>query len=399
MTDNSIAFPLSSVATKSSLDKVITSKESGSQNSFQSVLDSYVTQSDSNSQSIQNAANQALKNNSDDYSETTDHQYNDGIDSNQTSLAESESSATVSKKPSASATSEEQSADSESNNPQDATNSAAPGLINILAAQTFNNKLEQQEKTAANPAEIVQANPLIANNSSADAANKLNSNSPSTNSDAFAAQLSSTIASDKTTASQTNNEVKLAETNLEPPLPEPLNLSNAIDSVATPIAYAGQAQTGNQLSSVTTNQGLPNYPIASNFYSDNWNTAVNQQILLLRHNNIDNASLILNPEHLGPIHVSIQIDAQSQTSIQFWSQNPEVRQALRDALPNLNSLFQESGLQLGSADVSSQQNSSDNSHPKFNPINRQSTEIIDDSNMENQIGTPLSVSNLVNVYI
>lgn len=408
MNDNSIAFPLSSVAPKSSLDKLSTIKESGISSGFQSVLDSYVTQSsDSTKQPIKNS----LKTKADDSNEATENQHNDAIDNQENTLIEidqstkttnAESSVTANKQQSDSAISEDQTALQTSDAVQQDSNKAVPGLVNIIAAQTFNNQLEQQEKTVTNSINTLQSNQSVtSNNSTTDSGNKLNKNSSATNSETFATQLASVIASDKKTTNQTNTEtVSFFENNIETQSPEQLKLSHSIHNLETQLPYTGQTQTVNQSTSINTiNQPLSNYQITSNFYSDNWNTAVHQQILLLRHNNIDNATLILNPEHLGPIHVSIQIDGQSQTSVQFWSQNPEVRQALKDALPDLNSLFQESGLQLGNADVSSQQNPSDNTDPQFKQFNRPSAEMLEDSSIENQINSSLSVKNLVNVYI
>lgn len=387
MTDNSIAFPLSSVATKSSLEKLSSAKEFTTSNNFQSVLDNYVSQSNNNDKPIKNDSSKAQSNIIEDHSEVIEHSSEDTSDSNETSLkstesaqANSQSSPTANKKQPDSAISDDQQSLQAADRQQDGNNTQANSLVNIIAAQTFNNRLVQQEKNASNSIEAVQANAIATNSLSADTKNTLQSNS-----DSFASQLSASKA--------TTDKAKLPDTNIDTQLSDQLKLVNTLETASV---YAGQIQANNLTTSVNS---IPSYTIANNFYSDNWNTSTQQQVLSLRHNNIDNATLILNPEHLGPIHVSIQIDAQSQTSIQFWSQNADVRQALRDGLPNLNSLFQESGLQLGSADVSSQQNSSDNSHPKFNQFNSESAEMIDDSSMENQINTSLSVKNLVNVYI
>lgn len=411
MTDNSIAFPLSSVATKSSLEKSNSAKESAPSNCFQSVLDSYVIPSNADDKPIKNDTNKIQNKLTDDYTEVTENKLKETSENEETVLIEKDTGnqsteamqviplqvlVDSNKKEQTLALTEElQPSDIESINLQDDTNLPAPSLINIIAAQSFNNKLAKQEKNIASATETTPASAIVVGPGS-ETLNKLNLPTQ-THGEAFADQLSPKIA----VANKADTEaVKFINTNLETQSTDQPKLVNTINEIDTPSPIVGQSQTNPQIANVnSTSQSLSSYAVLNNFYSDNWNTSVHQQVLSLRHNNIDNATLILNPEHLGPIHVSIQIDAQSQTSIQFWSQNADVRQALRDGLPNLNSLFQASGLQLDSADVSSQQNSSDNSHPKFNQFNSESAELIDDSSMESQINTSLSVKNLVNVYI
>jgi flagellar hook-length control protein FliK len=407
MTTNNIAFPLSSVGTNSSLEKISSSKDSGGTNSFQTVLDSYVTPSNTDDKPVQNDASNSLKENLNDSSKVSEIKSKDESDSTETSKIEKHEANKSAEPVEANANQKKlsleisdgqiqsQCTDSEGISFQDETNLQAP-LINIIAAQTFNNKLAQQEKTITSPTETAPTNSVLASAGS-ETLNKLNPPTE-TNGEAFAAQLSPKIAVEN----KANAEViKLNNTNIEIESADQAKLVNTINTLDTALPIAGQSQTNTQIATVNSiNQSLPSYAVPNNFYSNNWNDSVHQQVLLLRHNNIDNATLVLNPEHLGPIHVSIQIDAQSQTSIQFWSQNPDVRQALRDGLPNLSSLFQESGLELGSADVSSQQNSSsNNSNPRQNQANGQSNVTNDDLSIENQVNTSLTVSNLVNVYI
>jgi flagellar hook-length control protein FliK len=415
MTTNNIAFPLSSVATNISLEKVSSNKNSGEPNSFQTVLDGFVTPSNTDDKPVQHDASSSPKENLNDSSQISEIKSKDESDHTETSKIEKTDANTsaepvevvppptlillANKKELIAEISEEQvqsqSADSESISLQDEPNLQAP-LINIIAAQTFNNKLAQQEKTITSTTETAPTNSVIASAGS-ETLNKLNSPTE-TNGEAFAAQLSPKIAVEN----KANADLmKLNNTSIEIQSADQTKLVNTINAIDTPLPIANQSQTNTQINTVNSiNQSLPSYAVPNNFYSDNWNSSVHQQVLLLRHNNIDNATLVLNPEHLGPIHVSIQIDAQSQTSIQFWSQNPDVRQALRDGLHNLNTLFQDSGLQLGSTDVSSQQNSfSDNNNPKQSQANKQSGLSSDDLNPDNQVDTPFTVTNLVNVYI
>jgi flagellar hook-length control protein FliK len=66
------------------------------------------------------------------------------------------------------------------------------------------------------------------------------------------------------------------------------------------------------------------------------------------------AQIRLNPEHLGPIEVSLQLDG-SRVDAQFHSTHVEVRAALEASVPRLRELLGQHGLQLGQADVGQRQ--------------------------------------------
>jgi flagellar hook-length control protein FliK len=73
---------------------------------------------------------------------------------------------------------------------------------------------------------------------------------------------------------------------------------------------------------------------------------------------MQNATITINPPHLGQIEVKLQTDQAQQTSVQFMSNNPEVRQAITDHLGTLREMMSHSGLQLGQADVGARNQSS-----------------------------------------
>jgi flagellar hook-length control protein FliK len=107
----------------------------------------------------------------------------------------------------------------------------------------------------------------------------------------------------------------------------------------------------NTISSVT-------YDISPSFNSPNWDKAINQQVVWMVQNKLQTASLTINPPHLGPVQVMMQIDNQ-QATVQFVSAQPEIREALQNALPLLADMLKQSGIQLGHADVSSQHKNPD----------------------------------------
>lgn len=85
-----------------------------------------------------------------------------------------------------------------------------------------------------------------------------------------------------------------------------------------------------------------------------WEQAIGQRVLWMAQDQLQSASLTLNPPHLGPVQITLQLDAQ-QANVQFVSAHAEVRQALQEALPVLRDLLGQAGIQLGQADVSSRQ--------------------------------------------
>jgi flagellar hook-length control protein FliK len=70
-------------------------------------------------------------------------------------------------------------------------------------------------------------------------------------------------------------------------------------------------------------------------------------------NKLQGAEIRLNPAHLGPMEVRVQIQ-NDQASISFTAQHGLVREALEAAIPRLREMLGESGLQLNNVTVSDQ---------------------------------------------
>ena len=86
--------------------------------------------------------------------------------------------------------------------------------------------------------------------------------------------------------------------------------------------------------------------------SPDWGPALNQRITWMVANSLQNASITVNPPNLGPLEINIQTD-QNKTNVQFIVTSSEVRQAIQDSIPGLSKMFENSGLQLGQADINS----------------------------------------------
>lgn len=86
-----------------------------------------------------------------------------------------------------------------------------------------------------------------------------------------------------------------------------------------------------------------------------WAAALGQQALFMAKNELGTAQLTLNPEHLGPIQVTLDLQ-HDQASAVFVSPHDAVRQAIEASLPHLRDMFSQAGLQLGQTQVQSDLN-------------------------------------------
>lgn len=76
---------------------------------------------------------------------------------------------------------------------------------------------------------------------------------------------------------------------------------------------------------------------------------------------LGHAEIRLNPEHLGPIDVHVQLEGE-RVRAEFHSAHAEVRQALEASLPRLRDLLGQHGLQLAQADVGQRRGEGQQAH-------------------------------------
>ncbi len=99
---------------------------------------------------------------------------------------------------------------------------------------------------------------------------------------------------------------------------------------------------------------LPAVHVPAAFGSSAWPHAFNQQVVWSASQQLQSASLTLNPPELGPVRIELKL-TDTQAIAQFSSHQPEVRQAIEQALPQLKEMFASAGLQLQQASVDSGQ--------------------------------------------
>jgi flagellar hook-length control protein FliK len=161
---------------------------------------------------------------------------------------------------------------------------------------------------------------------------------------------------------------------------------------------ATPAAVSTALPTTPTVATTPIYQVAPSLNQSGWDQAISQRVVWMANQQLQNATITINPEHLGPIQVQVQvqIDSQQQASVQFISAQPEVRQALQNAIPTLSNMLEQSGIQLGHSDVSSQgSDSNDQQQGKANPF--QGSETVIDNSLIDLPTSSSSGQGLINV--
>ena len=98
---------------------------------------------------------------------------------------------------------------------------------------------------------------------------------------------------------------------------------------------------------------MPQTEIAEPFGKPAWAQGMGKQILWMANQNISSAEIRLNPAHLGPIEVRLDI-SDDQINVALSSRHAVVREAMEMALPKLREMFDSNGMSLADTDISHQ---------------------------------------------
>jgi flagellar hook-length control protein FliK len=128
---------------------------------------------------------------------------------------------------------------------------------------------------------------------------------------------------------------------------------SAMKEVAIPANYQSTSQAITQTSATEALRQLGSSNTI-NVYPGKagWDQAISQKVVWMLGAQEQSATLTLNPPDMGPLQVVIHVH-NDQADTTFISDNAEVRQALQDGMDNLRDKMNESGIQLGQANVSS----------------------------------------------
>ncbi len=93
--------------------------------------------------------------------------------------------------------------------------------------------------------------------------------------------------------------------------------------------------------------------VAVPFNDPRWAQQMGERVVWLARGDVQSAQINITPPQMGPIQINIKMNG-DQMSAQFVAVNPEVRQALDDAMPRLREMLSGAGINLGQANVGSQ---------------------------------------------
>ncbi|WP_020482466.1 flagellar hook-length control protein FliK [Methylomonas sp. MK1] len=110
-----------------------------------------------------------------------------------------------------------------------------------------------------------------------------------------------------------------------------------------------------QLNKSVNNAGQTPAPaIEKHLTHPEWNTDLGEKLLWMHKQAVPSAEIRLNPEHLGPISIKIDVN-QDQASVVFTAQHAAVRDAIEAAIPKLREMLGGQNLNLADVNVSQQQ--------------------------------------------
>jgi len=92
-------------------------------------------------------------------------------------------------------------------------------------------------------------------------------------------------------------------------------------------------------------------PMTRHFAHPEWNKEVAERVIWMHKQEIPSAELRLNPRHLGPITIKIDV-TQDQATVAFTAQHAAVKDAIEAALPKLREMFSAQQLNLTDVNVS-----------------------------------------------
>jgi len=114
--------------------------------------------------------------------------------------------------------------------------------------------------------------------------------------------------------------------------------------------------TANDLDKRPTDQLPQQLQMTTPVNQKQWGSELSKRITMLINNGQQQvAELRLNPAHLGPLSVRLQLD-EDQANISFVTNHQAVKEAIELSLPKLKEQLQQQGLDLGNVDVGKQDN-------------------------------------------
>ena len=210
-----------------------------------------------------------------------------------------------------------------------------PVLLGVAAPVSGNGTASERQPQGAKPGVAEKANELLSTQlptaSAPSATTAAESLPPATSSAILAASPAPQV---ETTGTDKAFADKLG------------NFDAVLDAArnAVPAASTGHAAVAG------ASPAAPEVRVDTPVASHGWDTAVADKVVWMAGQQHGKADLVLNPPTMGRVEVSLTV-AGDQAKAVFVSANPEVRQALEDAMPRLREVLQGAGINLGQTHV------------------------------------------------
>lgn len=125
-------------------------------------------------------------------------------------------------------------------------------------------------------------------------------------------------------------------------------------------------------SSTTSSANLPQTYISVPVGMAGWGNEISRAVIKLAERDVSEAKLTLNPAHLGPIDVSLDLQGAAVT-VNFVAATAEARQALEQSLPQLSQMMQEAGMSLSQSSVGQQSTPREGTPYSAEPMSKTAT--------------------------
>ena len=120
---------------------------------------------------------------------------------------------------------------------------------------------------------------------------------------------------------------------------------------AEPLAAAFGAAPRDLAAAPNVQQALPQLAGPDMMPGDGeWGRQFAERVGWVIQARVPQAQLTLNPEHLGPIDMAIEVE-DAQARVQFAAAHAQTREAIEQSLPRLREMLEQQGLELAQADV------------------------------------------------
>ena len=134
-----------------------------------------------------------------------------------------------------------------------------------------------------------------------------------------------------------------------------------------------------------------------------WSKDLGEQIIWMNNKDIAVAEIKLNPLHLGPISVRIDVNQEHQATIMFTAQHAETKEAIEASIPKLREMLATQQLNLVNVNIS-QNSSPDHGRPQSQPFQKtpenheQNVESINDTIEKSGLGQVVVGKGLLSIY-